>query len=87
MVDTDGAAHVSKPMPVNVVPPVRAESAATGEAGCAAVDAMLLGVGTGVAGEGAAGVWADDRDELTVEARTLSIDVLSAPHVASTSTP
>jgi hypothetical protein len=89
MVDRDGAPHVSKPMPVKVAPPVRAESPATGEAGCAVPDVMPLvtGTGTGAVGDEVAGAVVDDPDEPTVVARALSIAELSAPHVASSSTP
>lgn len=90
MVDADGAAQVSNAMPLNVAPAIMGETAA-GEAGCDAAGALPLRVvaagNEAAASEGTVGAVVVESDDLTAEARTRSIDEMSAPHVASRSTP
>ena len=91
MVDADGAAQVSKAMPVNAAPAILGEALAAGEAGCGAAGALPPGVvaaGNEVAAsEDTVGAVVVEPDDLTAEARTRSIDETSAPHVACRSTP
>jgi hypothetical protein len=90
MVDAEGAAHVSKAMPVNVEAAATAEVPAAGEICCADVGACCavaaLAPRVGAADEEAIGAGAEGPVESTAEETTWSIDELSAPHVASSST-
>jgi hypothetical protein len=84
MVETDGAAHVSKAIPVNVDSAATAGVAAVNETGCAAArDVSLVSV---AADAEVVGAGPDGPDDFTAEARTLSTEELFAPHVASSST-
>jgi hypothetical protein len=91
MVDVDGAAHVSKAMPVNVELAAKADVAAVKETGCVdgvvdgVVDGLVDGLVYGVV-DGAVVAGVDEPDDATAEVRTRSIDELSAPHVAVRST-
>jgi hypothetical protein len=84
MVETDGAPHVSKAIPVNVDPDATVELVAAGETEFGAVVAMPLG--PVVAVKEGVGAWMEGADDSTVEASTLSTAELSLPHVASSST-
>src|ERR1035437_2180933 len=88
MVEVDGAAHVSKALPVNAAPPTLAGAGAG--AGASIVAAAALGPAAVVF----VGAAADDVEagvaaagDATAEARTRSTDELLAPHVASNCTP
>src|ERR1019366_935990 len=89
MVEVDGAAHVSKALPVNAAPPTLAGAGAAGAAASVAA-AMALGpaavIFAGAAAEDVEAAVAATGDA-TAEARTRSTDELLAPHVASNCTP
>jgi len=70
MTDTDGAAQVSKAMPVKVELAVLAEVAVVKATGCTAADDVLLAAAEAEAADDADGVCAREPDDDTAEAST-----------------
>ncbi|NMM23538.1 MAG: hypothetical protein HHJ11_08565 [Phycicoccus sp.] len=87
MADADGAAHVSKAMPVNVELASVVDAAAVNETGSTAeaIVSLVAVVATDESARAGAGV--EEPADATADASTWSINELSVPHVASSSTP